>query len=106
MRTALTIGHRREGVTELLAGPETPVHEHLQHIKALAGGSRTNALFQRVELWESGRGITKSVRFDAPKPAVAPATPADESEPEAESEEATPAPEPAKPAVATNTRRR
>jgi len=99
MRTALTIGHRREGVTELLEGPETPVHEQQKRIKALAASGRANPDFQRVELWESGRGITKTLKFEQPKPATAePATAADEGEPEEAQQEAAPTPEPAKPA--------
>lgn len=65
MRTAITIGVGHDGkTTELLHGAEVPINEQVSEIKKLAANP-AHEKFSRVELWESGFGIAKRIKFEA-----------------------------------------
>jgi hypothetical protein len=58
------MGFPAVGKPVLIAGPETPLHEHLAALKTLRT-TGTHEDFVRVELWQSGSGITRTVKLSA-----------------------------------------
>jgi hypothetical protein len=106
MRTALTIATFHGGeMTELLAGPDTPIDKQRADIKRIHP-RRTHPKWERVELWEKDRGVTVSVRFrpEASPSEVVPqqeqqATPPAAEPAPASPVESTPAPAPESPAA-------
>lgn len=62
MRTAITIGIK-SGKTTLLCGPEISIGEQVARFKKIP--QPENDEFDRVELWESGFGISKAVKLVA-----------------------------------------
>lgn len=68
MRTALTIGYTHGGEVKVLALPDVDLTKQKDAIKELRD-LRCHEELARVELWESGSGITKHKRFErTPKP--------------------------------------
>lgn len=81
MRTAITLQRLHgETTSQVIAGPEVPIHEQLAAFKKLAA-EKTNAEIAQVEIWTSDSGRIKHRRFDLPKPVETPAKPEEENLP-------------------------
>lgn len=63
MRTAITVGwFHGAKETKTLLGPETAIEDQIAAFKKLPA-TEVHDQFERVELWESGSGVTKTRKF-------------------------------------------
>lgn len=67
MLTAITVGypHGQGAKPKVLVGPDVPYPKQLEDFKKLCA-SKVNKDFAAVELWTSGSGASKRIKFISP----------------------------------------